>query len=62
MVRNLSGSATLIRGSGFRVMLALRVLDRSVDVREELEPTLLFERTRALRNASHRPYRISLRK
>lgn len=57
----LSRLMKLCKRSGNAVSLALRLLANTVPVGSNAPPPISYDRTRAQKNKSHRPYRIFLR-
>jgi hypothetical protein len=59
---NLSRLMKLCNRSGSAVSLALRYLANTIPMGSNAEPPIYYDRGSSLRNKSHRPYRIFLRK
>ncbi len=52
----------MTKRSGYQVLMAIRVLANSTVKGSPDEPPIYYDRVQSQRNASHRPYRIFLRK
>lgn len=59
---SLSRLMKLTNRSGSAVTHALRILANTIPFGSQSEPPVFYDRTSALKNKSHRPYRIFLRK
>jgi len=59
---SLSRLMKLCKRSGSAVSLALRYLANTIPCGSHEEPTIHYDRVPSLKNKSHRPYRIFLRK
>lgn len=59
---NLSRLMKLCNRSGSAITMALRYLANTVPLGSTAEPPIFYDRKSAMKNKSHRPYRIFLRR
>ena len=59
---SLSQLMRLTKRNGTAVVSAIRILANSVETDRHEEPPIYYDRVRSGKNASHRPYRIYLRR